>query len=176
MLPDPFFVIQYGFTFTTLLIIALKLIIPSKKITINKWHLIANWVVFLFLIYLSIASIIFFIKELSETQKEKDGYSFFYTRLNIFSPYGWSFYLSVFLPVVLFLFFLKRKARISLLWSLAVIIFFNLENIVIFLTGLYRDYLPSSWSAYYSTSGQYSYISAFLIFNLAILLIILADN
>jgi hypothetical protein len=66
--------------------------------------------------------------------------------------------------------------RASLLWSLAVIIFFNLEKIVIFITGFYRDFLSSSWSIFYTKSWQYSYISAFLIFNLAVLIVILADK
>ncbi|QEC67595.1 hypothetical protein FRZ67_09945 [Panacibacter ginsenosidivorans] len=176
MLPDPFFILQFGFTFTILLIMILKIIIPSKKTIINKWYLIANWVVFLFFIYLSIANIIYFIKELSEFNTEKEVYTFYYTRLNFFSPYGWSHYPAIFLPFILCLLFLKKKVRASLLWSLAVIIFFNLENIVIFITGFYRDYLSSSWSVFYTKTWQYSYIQAFLIFTLAVLIVILADK
>lgn len=176
MLPDPFFIIQYGFTFTILLIVVLKFMLPSKRRIINKWQLTANWIVFLFFIYFSIANIIYFTKELSESDAEKEEYTFYYTRLNIFSPYGWSHYLAVFLPLILCLLFLKKKVRTSLLWSFAIIIFYNLERIVIYITGLYRDYLPSSWSVYYSSSWQYSYITAFLIFNLAVLLIILAEK
>jgi len=73
---DPFFILQYGFTFTILLTVILKMIIPSKKTIINKWHFIANWVVSLFFIYLSIANIIYFIKELSEFDTEKEVYTF----------------------------------------------------------------------------------------------------
>lgn len=176
MLPDPFFIIQYGFTFTILLIVVLKLIIPSKKIIINTWHLISNWVVFLFFIYFSIANIIYFFKELFEFDTNKEGYAFYYTRLNFFSPYGCPHYLAVFLPLILCLLFLKKKVRDSFLWSFAIIIFYNLEKIVIFITGFYRDYLPSSCNVYYTSPWQYSYITAFVIFNLAVLLGILADK
>jgi len=88
------------------------MIIPSKRTITSKWHLISNWLIFIFLIYVSIGNTILFVQEVSKSQTETQGYHFYYTRLNIFSSYGWSHYLSVFLPVY-FMPFVSEKENQS---------------------------------------------------------------
>ncbi len=70
----------------------------------------------------------------------------------------------------LLLFF--RKFRISIWFTLLFFLSnscFFYERIVIFITSLYRDYLPYSWSAYYENAHPYNLYS----FPLIILLLVL---
>jgi hypothetical protein len=50
-------------------------------------------------------------------------------------------------------FFFFRKYRVKISFSILSVlllgVLFNYERIVIFITSMYRDYLPSSWSVYY---------------------------
>ena len=51
-------------------------------------------------------------------------------------------------------FFNKHRTKISLtLISIILLtVIYNYERVIIFITSLYRDYLPSSWSTYYDTT------------------------
>jgi molybdopterin-containing oxidoreductase family membrane subunit len=81
-------------------------------------------------------------------------FAFFQNRANIFSPYGWSYYIMMGCNVLSPQIFWFRKMRRSLVVTFFMSILVNVgmwfERFVIIVTSLYRDYLPSSWSTYYT--------------------------
>ena len=83
-------------------------------------------------------------------------HAFFENRGNIFSPYGWSYYLMMFCNVLSPQLFwskrLRRNITVTFFMSIIVNIGMWYERFVIIVTSVYRDFLPSSWSTYYSPS------------------------
>lgn len=90
------------------------------------------------------------------SKNDYEGYAFFYSRANIFSPYGWAYWGMMFCNVVSPQVFWFRKLRRNVAFTFFMSIIVNIgmwfERFVIIVTSLYRDYLPSSWSTYYSPS------------------------
>lgn len=88
------------------------------------------------------------------SMNEYEGYTFFYSRANLLSPYGWSYWGMMFCNVVSPQVFWFRKLRRNVAFTFFMSIIVNIgmwfERFVIIVTSLYRDYLPSSWSYYYS--------------------------
>jgi molybdopterin-containing oxidoreductase family membrane subunit len=89
-------------------------------------------------------------------QNPYEWYAFSQNRANIFSPYGWSYWLMMFCNVVSPQLFwsskLRRNITVTFFMSIVVNIGMWYERFVIIVTSVYRDYLPSSWSTYYSPS------------------------
>ena len=89
-------------------------------------------------------------------QNPYEWYAFKENRANLFSPYGWSYWLMMFCNVVSPQLFWSRKLRrnITVTFFMSVIVNIGMwfERFVIIVTSVYRDYLPSSWSTYYSPS------------------------
>ncbi len=87
-------------------------------------------------------------------QNPYEYHAFFENRGNLFSPYGWSYYLMMFCNVVSPQLFWSRKLRrnipVTFFMSIIVNIGMWYERFVIIVTSTYRDFLPSSWSTYYS--------------------------
>ena len=81
-------------------------------------------------------------------------FAFFQNRANLFSPYGWAYYIMMGCNVLSPQIFWFRKMRRSLVVTFFMSILVNVgmwfERFVIIVTSLYRDYLPSSWSTYYT--------------------------
>jgi molybdopterin-containing oxidoreductase family membrane subunit len=81
-------------------------------------------------------------------------FAFFQSRANLFSPYGWAYYIMMGCNVLSPQIFWFRKMRRSLVVTFFMSILVNVgmwfERFVIIVTSLYRDYLPSSWSTYYA--------------------------
>lgn len=77
-------------------------------------------------------------------------------RVNIFSPYGWAYYGMMFCNVVSPQLFWSRKLRRNIMFTFFMSILINVgmwfERFVIIVTSIYRDFLPSSWTVYYSPS------------------------
>lgn len=78
-----------------------------------------------------------------------------------------------FLSFLLSLLLFFRKLRISRLFTLLFLLSnfsFLYERIVIFMTSLYRDFLPSAWSTYYENKcPQYSYSIAVIMLSLVLI-------
>jgi len=87
-------------------------------------------------------------------QNKYEGWAFFQNRANIFSPYGWSYWLmmgcNVLSPQIFWFRKLRRNILVTFFMSVIVNIGMWFERFVIIVTSVYRDYLPSSWSTYYS--------------------------
>jgi molybdopterin-containing oxidoreductase family membrane subunit len=89
-------------------------------------------------------------------QNPYEWYAFKENRANLFSPYGWSYYLMMFCNVVSpqMFWFKKLRRNIGFTFFMSIIVNIGMwyERFVIIVTSTYRDYLPSSWSTYYSPS------------------------
>ncbi len=87
-------------------------------------------------------------------QNKYEGWAFFENRANIFSPYGWSYWLmmgcNVLSPQIFWFRKMRRNILVTFFMSVIVNIGMWFERFVIIVTSIYRDYLPSSWSTYYS--------------------------
>ncbi|RYF44541.1 MAG: hydrogenase, partial [Chitinophagaceae bacterium] len=87
-------------------------------------------------------------------QNPYEWYAFKENRANIMSPYGWSYWLMMFCNVVSPQLFWSRKLRrnITVTFFMSIIVNIGMwyERFVIIVTSIYRDFLPSSWSNYYS--------------------------
>src|SRR5258705_10098453 len=87
---------------------------------------------------------------------EYEWWAFRQNRVNIFSPYGWAYYGMMFCNVVSPQMFWSRKLRRNITFTFFMSVLINVgmwfERFVIIVTSVYRDYLPSSWSTYYSPS------------------------
>jgi molybdopterin-containing oxidoreductase family membrane subunit len=81
-------------------------------------------------------------------------WAFMQNRANIFSPYGWSYFImmacNVLSPQIFWFRSMRRNVFVTFFMSIIVNIGMWFERFVIIVTSLYRDYLPSSWSTYYS--------------------------
>ena len=81
-------------------------------------------------------------------------YAFKENRLNLNSPYGWSYWLmmgcNVLSPQIFWFRKMRRNLFVTFFMSILVNIGMWFERFVIIVTSIYRDYLPSSWSTYYT--------------------------
>ncbi len=88
------------------------------------------------------------------SQNQYEAYAFFYTRANLFSPYGWAYYgmmtCNVLSPQIFWFRKFRRNLNVTFFMSIIVNIGMWFERFVIIETSIFRDYLPSSWSIYYS--------------------------
>jgi Ni/Fe-hydrogenase subunit HybB-like protein len=89
-------------------------------------------------------------------QNQYEWWAFRQNRVNIFSPYGWAYYGMMFCNVVSPQIFWSRKLRRNVTFTFFMSVLINVgmwfERFVIIVTSVYRDFLPSSWSTYYSPS------------------------
>ena len=85
-----------------------------------------------------------------------ENWAFMQNRVNIFSPYGWSYYImmscNVLSPQIFWFKKMRRNLTVTFFMSIIVNIGMWFERFVIIVTSIYRDYLPSSWSTYYRPS------------------------
>lgn len=85
---------------------------------------------------------------------EYEWFAFRYNRVDLSSPYGWAYYLmmgcNVLSPQIFWFRKMRRSIVVTFFMSILVNIGMWFERFVIIVTSLYRDYLPSSWSVYYS--------------------------
>ena len=83
-----------------------------------------------------------------------ENWAFMQNRVNLYSPYGWSYWLmmscNVLSPQIFWFKKLRRNLVVTLFMSVIVNIGMWFERFVIIVTSIYRDYLPSSWSTYYT--------------------------
>jgi molybdopterin-containing oxidoreductase family membrane subunit len=81
---------------------------------------------------------------------------FMQSRANMFTPYGWAYYIMMSCNVLSPQIFWSRKMRRNLTVTFFMSVIVNIgmwfERFVIIVSSIYRDYLPSSWATYYSPS------------------------
>ena len=89
-------------------------------------------------------------------QNKFEGWAFAQNRVNIFSPYGWAYYImmgcNVLSPQIFWFRKMRRNLIVTFFMSVLVNVGMWFERFVIIVTSIYRDYLPSSWATYYAPS------------------------
>jgi molybdopterin-containing oxidoreductase family membrane subunit len=89
-------------------------------------------------------------------QNKYEQFAFFQNRLDLASPYGWSYWLmmgcNVLSPQIFWSSKMRRNITVTFFMSIIVNIGMWFERFVIIVTSVYRDFLPSSWGYYYSPS------------------------
>ncbi len=87
-------------------------------------------------------------------QNPYEQFAFFQNRANLLSPLGWSYYIMMGCNVVSPQIFWFRKLRRNLVVTFFMSVIINIgmwfERFVIIVTSLYREYIPSDWSTYYT--------------------------
>jgi Ni/Fe-hydrogenase subunit HybB-like protein len=87
-------------------------------------------------------------------QNPYEQFAFFQNRGNLFSPLGWSYYImmgcNVLSPQIFWFRKMRRNLVVTFFMSVIVNIGMWFERFVIIVTSLYREYIPSGWSTYYS--------------------------
>jgi molybdopterin-containing oxidoreductase family membrane subunit len=87
-------------------------------------------------------------------QNKFEGWAFMQNRVNLYSPLGWSYYImmgcNVLSPQIFWFRKMRRNLTVTFFMSVIVNIGMWFERFVIIVTSIYRDYVPSSWSTYYS--------------------------
>ncbi len=87
-------------------------------------------------------------------QNPYESFAFMQNRGNIFSPYGWSYYImmscNVLSPQIFWFRKMRRNLVVTFFMSVIVNIGMWFERFVIIVTSIYREYLPSGWSTYYT--------------------------
>jgi Ni/Fe-hydrogenase subunit HybB-like protein len=82
-----------------------------------------------------------------------ENFAFMHNRLDISSPYGWSYFImmgcNVLSPQIFWIKKMRRNLLVTFFMSILVNIGMWFERFVIIVTSVYRDYLPSAWSTYY---------------------------
>jgi Ni/Fe-hydrogenase subunit HybB-like protein len=90
------------------------------------------------------------------SQNKFEGWAFAQNRVNIFSPYGWAYYImmscNVLSPQIFWFRKMRRNLTVTFFMSIIVNVGMWFERFVIIVTSIYRDYLPSSWATYYAPS------------------------
>jgi Ni/Fe-hydrogenase subunit HybB-like protein len=85
-----------------------------------------------------------------------ENWAFFQNRVNVFSPYGWAYYLmmgcNVLSPQIFWFRKMRRNITVTFFMSIIVNIGMWFERFVIIVLSIYRDYIPSSWATYYRPS------------------------
>ncbi len=87
-------------------------------------------------------------------QNQYENFAFMQNRANIFSPYGWSYFImmgcNVLSPQIFWFKKMRRNLVVTFFMSVIVNIGMWFERFVIIVTSLYREYIPSGWSTYYA--------------------------
>jgi molybdopterin-containing oxidoreductase family membrane subunit len=82
-----------------------------------------------------------------------EAYAFFYSRADLFSPLGWSYWgmiaFNVLSPQIFWFRKMRRNLFVTFFMSIIVNIGMWFERFVIIVTSIYRDYVPSAWTVYY---------------------------
>ena len=85
-----------------------------------------------------------------------ENWAFAQNRVNIFSPYGWAYYImmscNVLSPQIFWFRKMRRNLTVTFFMSIIVNVGMWFERFVIIVLSIYRDYLPSSWATYYAPS------------------------
>ncbi|MEJ7736255.1 MAG: NrfD/PsrC family molybdoenzyme membrane anchor subunit [Chitinophagaceae bacterium] len=138
----------------TLLLITRKVLALEEYITINHIE-VMNKVIVLTGSIVGVA----YLTELFIAWYGQNGYewyAFSQNRANLFTPYGWAYWImmgcNVLSPQIFWFKKFRRSLIITFFMSILVNIGMWFERFVIVVTSVYRDYLPSSWSVYYSPS------------------------
>ncbi len=144
----------YILSTTTFLIIILFLKTQRKRTRyfLNKANLLIVFVLFLNIIFVGEETIRCLVSENSNAKVIVE------ETVSNHRQNCTSVFIALFFFAFLFqsLFFFKRhriKVSFTIISIILLTFVYNFERLVVYVTSLFRDYLPSSWSTYYETTG-----------------------
>lgn len=156
-----------GYAITVLILFILKLIF-KKQLTFWKQLLLLSNCILLF------TSLFYGTIYLSETiyglinATKEDNNAF---RWRVMGPYWYSYWIIAWVPILFpqILWFRKFRSNYTIALLLVPFVFAGkiLERVIIIMTKLYRDYLPSSWTYY--APNPFEYLISFLIFGILLM-------
>jgi hypothetical protein len=153
------FKIVEAYTYSTLIFLIFRLFNRSVRNKTAGYLNIANAFILVALGVIVILSLLnaYECKSVQTDLMQKNGaagYNYYYTS-NCFSSLIWT----ASLAFAFHLFFLFRKFRTSVPMTIVsvalLLVYTNLERVIVFITSLFRDYLPSSWSVYYDKTDYW---------------------
>jgi hypothetical protein len=148
--------VAYIYSTLTFLVLCLlfKKVRQNRSSFLNISNIVALIGLTINLCLVGLESFLCRLQQLEHLSKVKtEGYDFYNTR-NCFEVFIWTFIFS-FLAQLPFLYKRHRqKIWLTIISIFSLLIGFNLEKVVIFITNLNRDYSPSSWSVYYDTTDR----------------------
>lgn len=149
-------IVAYTYSTQTFLLIAIfsKTIRKQTKsfLNISNGLILVGIFMNLFLVVLSVIDCRATQLEMIQNTKV-DGYDFYYSH-NCFYPLLWTLFCGFIFHLCFFLKRFRTKIWTTITSILLLLVLTNLEKIIVFVTSLYRDYLPSSWSVYYDGSDK----------------------
>jgi hypothetical protein len=134
-----------------LLILFFKSFRSRTNIYLNKANLIIIFVLLLNVIWVGQETIKCYL------ENNKNNRMDFVTayRQNLFSHFVMAFLFGFIFQTIFFFNRHRPKISLTIISILLLTVPYNYERIVIFITNLYRDYLPSSWSDYFDNNNIY---------------------
>lgn len=150
-----FLLVGYGISTITFLFATLFL---KRFRSLRREYLdIANLSILIFAVSVTIITTVSYIKNYTEAAQNglslPDNWSHFFTTI----------FLTGVIPLVFLFKFLRRKVAVTLVVAACVNWFVFYEQVYIWITSFYKDYVPSSWSISYADSTA-PYIAAATIF------------
>jgi len=141
------------YSIAVLVLVILYLLKKKWRNEVVNWLYVFNTII----ASVSLINLLLFLSQLFVAwygQNPYQWYTFKENRININSPYGWSYWLlfatGYLLPQLFWIRKLSMHVLLTLLFSLWIGAGIWYERFVIFITSMYRDYLPSAWSTYRS--------------------------
>ncbi|WP_407526109.1 hypothetical protein PDL71_04830 [Lacibacter sp. MH-610] len=145
-------------------VLLIMFLVFKRRIAIVAELLVSYNYLKLFLIALSFAILIVQLAYLYFQSKNNREFTTFQYRIS--GPYSWSYMLMFVISIVLLILLYFKRWRLNPWFAFAVFFFSNtglwMERLVIFITSIYRDYLPSSWGVYYNFWQPFAPIASFL--------------
>lgn len=150
-------VLANGYFYVVLLLLIAYLLLKKQR-TFLKEIIISSNVLSLITYLLFIIHSIYILYPLIQPFNDERDLFFKY---RISGPYSHYFWVSIINSLIIFILLLFKKSRNSVWMTVWIVISsapFNYESLILWITSLYRDYIPSSWSVHY-TNFFYNYPS-----------------
>ena len=143
-----------------ILILFFKSLRRRTNIFLSKANLIIIFVLLLNIIWVGQETIECYV----ENRKGNGDYIGISYQQNCFSRLMGTFLFAFIFQTIFFFNRHRPKISLTIISVILLTVIYNYERIVIFITNLYRDYLPSSWSVYYDNSNIYWTVFAAIIY------------
>ena len=148
-------VLANGYFYVTLFLLLAYLFLKKQRAVLKEIIISSNLLSLITYLLFIIHSIYILYPLIQPFNDERD----IFFKYRIAGPYSHYFWLSLINSLIIFILLLFKKPRNSVwitVWMFISSAPFNYERLILWITSLYRDYLPSSWSVYH-TDFFYNY-------------------
>jgi len=147
-----------AYMYSTLTFLLLRIFSKTVHVDTKNFLNICNGLILVGLMANLVATVLNAISckaiQLDPLQKTRtEGYTFYYSN-NCFQPLLWTLFFGFLFQLCFFFRRFRIKVWLTFVSVLFLLILTGIEFIIVVITILYRDYLPSSWSVYYDSTGK----------------------